>query len=92
MAIEDGLVARIYAGILGPLAFLTSSLRGLTHGGSTESVLLTAWFCLLVFAAMGYAIGWIGQRTVEEAVRGRMAAEMTAQRSAAKKSEPAAIK
>jgi hypothetical protein len=82
-------VARIYAGILGPLAFITSLIRGVMHGGTTESVLWTAWFCLLVFAAMGYVIGWIGQRTVEEAVSSRMAAEMAA-RKAARKSEPAA--
>jgi hypothetical protein len=77
-------VARVYAGFLGPLAFLTSLTRGMIHGGSAESVLLGAWCCLLVFAAVGYAVGRIAERTVEEAVLARVAAEMAARRSAAK--------
>jgi len=31
-------VARIYAGILGPLALLTCIARGIVHGGGTDSV------------------------------------------------------
>jgi hypothetical protein len=71
-------VAHVYAGILGPLAFLTSLARGALHGGGTQSVLWTAWCSLLVFAAVGYLVGWVAGITVEESVRGRISAELAA--------------
>ncbi len=77
-------MARVYAGILGPLAFLTSLIRGMIHGSPPEAVLLGAWCCLLIFAVVGYVVGRIAERTVEEAVLARMAAEMAARQSAAK--------
>ena len=72
-------MARTYAGVFGPLAFLTSLARGLMHGGSTESVLMTAWCNLLVFAAIGCVIGWLAERIVEDSVRGRISAELAAE-------------
>lgn len=74
-------MAHVYAGILGPLAFLTCVARGIVHGGGTESVLWTAWCSLLVFAAVGYVIGWVAGQTVEESVRGRIQAEEPAEAS-----------
>ena len=71
----------MYAGILGPLAFLTCLARGLIHGGGTETVLLTAWCSLLVFAAIGGVIGWVAERIVEDSVRGRISAELAAEES-----------
>ena len=65
-------MARTYAGILGPLAFLTVLARGLFGGGGTEAVLYHAWASLLAFAALGCAIGWFAEQTVE--VNGRCAA------------------
>ena len=75
-------MAHVYAGILGPLAFLTSLARGIMHGGGTESVLWTAWCSLLAFAAAGYVIGWVAGKTVEESVRGRISAELAAEQEA----------
>ncbi|MBN2477122.1 MAG: hypothetical protein JXB62_21115 [Pirellulales bacterium] len=75
-------MTHIYAGILGPLAFLTSLARGFVHGGGAESTLWAAWFGLLAFSAIGYVIGCIAERTVEESVRGRIAAELAAEREA----------
>ena len=72
-------MARVYAGILGPLAFLTSLARGALNGGSAESVLFCAWCCLLAFAAAGYVIGWVAERTIAESVRGRILAELDAE-------------
>ena len=77
-------MARIYAGILGILAFLTSLARGAIHGGSAESSLWLAWCCLWVFAAVGYVLAWIAERTVEESVIAQVAAELAAQEAAAK--------
>jgi len=68
-----------YAGILGLLAFLTSSVRGLLHGGQVESILLTAWFSLLAFAAVGAVVGWIAGRAVEESVRTRIQQALAAE-------------
>jgi len=66
-------VARIYAGILGPLALLTSLARGALHAWSDETTLLVAWNSLLVFAALGAGIGWLAERILEEEGRARMA-------------------
>jgi hypothetical protein len=78
-------VARTYAGILGPLAFVTALMRGITAGGGTDSVLWTAWCSLWAFAAIGFVIGWVAEQTVLEAVGGRIAAELAGK----KPSEPA---
>jgi len=75
-------VAHVYAGILGPLAFLTSLARGFVHGGGTQSVLWTAWCSLLAFAVVGYVIGWVAGKTVEQSVHGRIRAELAADQPA----------
>jgi hypothetical protein len=75
-------VARIYAGILGPLAMLTSLTRGVIHGDATETVLWSAWCWLLALAAVGCGIGWIAQRTIEESVSSQVAAELAAEQAA----------
>ncbi len=71
-------MARIYCGILGLLAFLTTLIRGWIHGGDTESILRTAWLSLLLFSVIGLVIGWIAARIVEESVNARLAAELAA--------------
>ena len=73
-------MARTYAGILGPLALLTSLVHGMMHGGSTLSVVWTAWCATLVLSAVGYVLGWIAERLVEDAVQGRIAAELAVRR------------
>lgn len=69
-------MTRIYAGILGLLAFLTCVVRGLMHGESPMSILSAACGSLLVFAIVGSIVGWLAAQTVEEAVRGRLQAEL----------------
>jgi hypothetical protein len=66
------LVARIYAGILGPLALLTSLAHGALHGRQADAILLDAWYALLGFAALGSVIGWLAGRMVEEEVLARV--------------------
>jgi hypothetical protein len=75
-------VARIYAGILCILAFLTALARGAIHGDSAESSLWLAWCCLWVFAAVGYVLGWIGEQTIEQSVITQVEAELAAQEAA----------
>lgn len=65
-------MARIYAGILGPLAFLTNVLRGAASGAAADHVLWSAWTSLWLFAALGCVAGWIAERTVDESVRQRV--------------------
>lgn len=69
-------MARTYAGILGPLAFLTSLALGVLHAEETDSVLFAAWVSLLVFSVVGCVIGWIAGRTVEESVQAIISAEL----------------
>ena len=71
-------MAHIYAGILGPLAFLTSLARGVIHGNGAESILWAAWWSLLAFSAVGYLVGWFAMRIVAESVEGSIAAELAA--------------
>ncbi len=71
-------MARIYSGILGLVAFLTTLLRGWIHGGDTQSSLWAAWLNLLLFSIIGLLIGWIAGNVVEESVAARLAAEMSA--------------
>jgi hypothetical protein len=69
------------------LAFLTVLARGLLGGGGTETVLCHAWGSLLVFAVLGCMIGWFAERTVQDSVNGRIAAELH-ERHAAQASPP----
>ena len=69
-------MARTYAGILGPLALVTSLARGIIHATDAESVLFGAWCSLLVFAAVGALVGWIAGRVVEESVSATIEAEL----------------
>jgi hypothetical protein len=75
-------VARTYAGILGLLAFVTSLARGILLGGSENAILWSAWCSLLAFAAIGCVIGWAAEQTIQDSVRGRIAAELAGRKAA----------
>ena len=70
-------MARIFAGIFGPLAFLTSLARGAVHSGSANSTLLAAWCSLLLFSAAGYLIGWVAGLTIDQSVYATVSAELS---------------
>ena len=69
-------MARLYAGILGLLALLTCLARGVMHGSDTASAVLGAWLGLMLFSAIGYVVGWMGEKTVAEAVSDRIQREL----------------
>jgi hypothetical protein len=67
-------VARLYAGILGLLAFVTTLVQGLLHQGNPESVLWAACCNLSVFALVGGFAGRMAAWIVEDATRRRLTA------------------
>jgi len=75
-------VSRTYAGVLGAIAFFVTSVRGLLAGSDAETTLLSASGLVFVFAAIGCITGWIADKTVEEAVRSQLLAELRDQQAA----------
>jgi len=75
-------VARTYAGILGPLALIASLAHGLIHAAEIDVMLFWAWGSLLVFAPIGYVVGALAGRTVEESVRSAIEVELAREESA----------
>ena len=73
-------MARQYAAILGLLALVVSLLRGLMAGGANEATLWTAWLGLLVFTALGAAIGWLAERIVRDSVSSQLLTESQEQK------------
>ncbi len=72
-------MARLYAGILGLLAFLTNLIRGMVHGYGAESTLWSACLGMALFAVVGVILGGIARWIVEDSVNSRIAAELAAQ-------------
>ncbi len=71
-------MGRVYAGILGPISFGVVIARSLIDGGNTESALQSAPLMLFVFAAIGYVIGSIADKTIVEAIETKFHAELQA--------------
>ena len=69
-------MGRAYAGVLGSLAFLTVIAHGLVHSASPAETLWRAALALIAFAIIGCIAGQIAGRIVEDAVRGRLTAEI----------------
>jgi hypothetical protein len=72
-------VARVYAGILGPLALLTTLADGYLHARDPLGVLFVAWLSLIAFAAIGGIAGWLAERIVDESVASVVRAELLVQ-------------
>lgn len=70
-------MGRVYAGILGSLAFATVTARGVVHGGNLDETILRATVSLIALALVGFAIGSIAQWMVDESVHGRLTTELT---------------
>ena len=70
-------MGRVYAGVLGLIAFLTVLIRG-AMAGSFESTLCTAVAYLFAFAAVGAVVGRLAGWVVDESVRMRFSAELQA--------------
>lgn len=81
-------MGRSYAGILGPLAFLTEILHGLSHGGGSNSTIASAIVALFAFATIGFVLGELAAWIVDDSVRSRLAAELAAAKPSATAAKP----
>jgi hypothetical protein len=77
-------MGRIYAGVLGSVAFATVLARSLIHVGGVESSLWQAVICLLLFSLIGGALGRLAEWIVDDSVRARLAGELAAAAERAK--------
>jgi hypothetical protein len=74
-------MARIYAGILGLLAFATVVARGVAQQSAPNATIWQACGMLFVFAAVGFLIGSTARWIVDDSVRGQLASQMAARPS-----------
>ncbi len=75
-------MGRTYAGVLGPISFVVIVVRSLIDGDSVDSTLLAASLALFVFAAIGYVIGSIADKTVIQAIEFQFHSRLRAEESA----------
>jgi hypothetical protein len=71
-------MGRAYAGILGPLAFLTVLVRCLLRSVAVETTVWQAVAAMFLFAAIGGVMGQIAGWIVDDSVRAQLAAEIAA--------------
>jgi hypothetical protein len=71
-------MGRAYAGVMGPLAFLTVLVRCLLRTVSVETTIWQAVAGLFLFAAIGGLIGQLAGWIVDDSVRARLAEEIAA--------------
>ena len=70
-------MGRIYAGVLGVVAFSTILLRGLV-GGASSGQMINATMALFAFATFGWIIGSVAEGTILQSVRATFDAEVAA--------------
>lgn len=76
--LELAIVGRAYAGVLGPLAFITMLARECTTTAATSTKLVHAWVALVLFAVLGSIIGWVAGRIIEDSARAQIFTELAA--------------
>jgi hypothetical protein len=81
-------MGRSYAGILGPLAFVTEVARGVSRSAGTESTVMAAVAALFAFAVIGFVLGELAGWIVNDSVRSRLAAEIAAAKPKAAAAKP----
>lgn len=69
-------MGRIYAGILGVIAFLTVLVRGLIGGGNVETTMQAAVVSLAFMALVGAVIGRLAAWFVEDSIRWQVQCEL----------------
>lgn len=69
-------MAQIYAGVLGPLAFISALAHGALAGFELTDCLIRGWVALVVFTLLGFVIGHIARNVVDEDFRKRVTTEL----------------
>jgi hypothetical protein len=69
-------MARVYAGILGMLAFATELATGLAHAAATDATIRRGVMSLCMFAVVGYVVGRIAEWITDESVRGQLTSQL----------------
>lgn len=85
-------MGRDYAGILGTTALVTVITRGLVSSGTLDSILPLAIGAMFLFAALGWLMGNVAARIVDESVRQRINAELEAHEAGETSSPSSATK
>ena len=75
-------MGQTYAGILGPLAFITILTRSVINNSSVESTMMIATVCLFLFAAIGFLVGQVADSIVLEAGKTNFDRDLAAQQAA----------
>lgn len=75
-------MGRMYAGILGLIAFATVVARAVFLGGDAEVTLWTATWNSLLFALLGGLAGRLAEQTIIEGVRIRFEQELNSRAEA----------
>ena len=71
-------MVRAYAGVLSAVAISLAITRGLVQGMTTNEILVQSLWFFIVFAFIGYAIGYIAEKVVTESVESRFRNKMSA--------------
>ncbi len=72
-------LARIYAEILGLIAFAVVLLRAIGHGADLESAAWSAMGALLLWGIIGCVVGGLAERVVTEGVQTRLLSQLKLQ-------------
>ncbi|MCC6511597.1 MAG: hypothetical protein IT423_21035 [Pirellulaceae bacterium] len=82
-------MARAYSGVLGAMAMTFVIVRGLWFGTLADEILGLCLVVFTVFAAVGYVIGSIADRTVCDSVENRFRSEIARLQAASATTEKA---
>ena len=69
-------MGRVFAGILGLLAFAMVMASGIVQAGPPGDTIGQACKMMFAFTAVGYLIGRTAQWMIDDAVRGRLLSQM----------------
>jgi F0F1-type ATP synthase assembly protein I len=82
-------MARAFSGVLAALAMVSVIVRGLLFGMLPDEILGMSLMMFVAFAAVGFVIGTIAERTVCESVENRFRSEIARLQSSAQSTEKA---
>lgn len=71
-------MARAYAGVLAAVAISLAITRGLVLGMAPNEILVQSFWFFLVFAFIGFFIGFIAEKVVTESIETRFRSKMSA--------------